>query len=329
MEKKISDTNKKMNILITGAAGFIGFHTCFAQLKKKNNIIGIDNINSYYDVKLKKARLKILMESKNFTFIKSNIQNPELISKLKKNKIDIIINLAAQAGVRHSLKDPYTYINSNILGQLNMLELAKKYNVKKFIYASSSSVYGGNKVMPFSVDHRVDNPVSLYAASKKSSELLAECYSHLFGINCTGLRFFTVYGPWGRPDMATFIFTKKILEGKKIDIFNYGNMQRDFTFIDDIVEGIEGAIKNKKTGHRIYNLGNSHPEILKNFITIIENTLGVKAKKNYLPIQPGDVKKTFANIELSKKDLKFKPKTAVSQGIPKFINWYKNYYKIQ
>ena len=209
-----------------------------------------------------------------------------------------------------------------------MLELARKINVKKFIYASSSSVYGGNKKLPFSVEHRVDNPVSLYAASKKSTELIAECYSHLFDINCIGLRFFTVYGPWGRPDMATFIFTKKILEKKKIDIYNFGNMQRDFTYIDDIVQGILGAIKTKKSGHWVYNLGNSHPEILKNFISLIEQNLGMKAKKNYLPIQPGDVEKTFANIDLSKKDLKFRPKTTIFKGIPKFIEWYKNYYKI-
>ena len=210
-----------------------------------------------------------------------------------------------------------------------MLEFAKKNDVKKFLYASSSSVYGGNKILPFSVKDRVDNPVSLYAASKKSTELLAECYSHLFNINCIGLRFFTVYGPWGRPDMATFIFTKRILEKKTINIFNYGKMMRDFTYIDDIVKGIEGAVNLKKNyNHKIYNLGNSHPEILSDFISIIEKNLNLKAKKKFLPMQPGDVKKTCADINESKRDLKFNPKTTIEKGIPRFISWYKNYFKI-
>ncbi len=319
-----------MNILVTGAAGFIGFHTSLLLLKKKHKIFGIDNLNDYYDVNLKKDRLKILKSYKNFKFFKTNIEDKNLINKFKGQKIDIIVNLAAQAGVRYSLKDPYSYINSNVLGQINMLEFAKKNKVKKFLYASSSSVYGGNRTMPFSVKHRVDNPVSLYAASKKSTELLAECYSHLFDINCIGLRFFTVYGPWGRPDMATFIFTKSILEMKKIDIFNYGKMQRDFTYIDDIVKGIEGAIKLKKNyRHKIYNLGNSHPEILSDFISIIEENLRMKAKKNFLPMQPGDVKKTYADITESKKDLLFKPKTTITEGIPRFISWYKNYFNVE
>ena len=249
---------------------------------------------------------------------------------LKKKKIDVIINLAAQAGVRHSLKNPYVYVESNVLGQVNMLELAKKLNVKKFIYASSSSVYGGNKEMPFSVSQRVDNPISLYAATKKSTELIAECYSHLFDIQCTGLRFFTVYGPWGRPDMATFIFTKNILEKKIIQIFNYGKMKRDFTYVDDIVQGILGALKNKKVfNHKVYNLGNSNPEILGEFVELIEKTLNLKAKKKFLPIQPGDVSKTFADIKESKKDLKFSPKIKISEGIPKFVKWYKKYYKVR
>lgn len=317
-----------MKILITGAAGFIGFHTSLSLLKK-NEVYGIDNLNNYYDVNLKKSRLELLNSHPNFEFIKTDIQNKRLFNRFKKIKLDLIINLAAQAGVRHSLKDPYSYINSNVLGQINMLEFAKKLRVKKFIYASSSSVYGGNKQMPFSIKHRVDNPISLYAASKKSSELLAECYSHLFDINCIGLRFFTVYGPWGRPDMATFIFTKKILEKKKIDIFNYGKMQRDFTYIDDIVKGINGAIKLKgKFQHKIYNLGNSHPEHLDYFISLIEDNLGIKAKKNFLPMQPGDVKKTSADILESKKDLNFNPNITITEGIPKFIEWYKNYYKI-
>ena len=318
-----------MNILVTGAAGFIGFHTCLSLLTK-HKVFGLDNLNNYYDVNLKKSRLKILKKNTNFEFLKTDIQNKNLHNKFKKIKLDIIINLAAQAGVRHSLKDPFSYIDSNILGQINLLEFAKKLNVKKFIYASSSSVYGGNEKMPFSVKHRVDKPISLYAASKKSTELLAECYSHLFKFKCIGLRFFTVYGPWGRPDMATFIFTKKILENKKINIFNYGNMKRDFTYIDDIVKGIKGAVNLKGDyKHKIYNLGNNKPEDLKRFISIIEKNLKVKAKRNLLPIQPGDVAKTSANIDESRRELNFNPKTSLDEGIPKFIEWYKQYYKIK
>ena len=318
-----------MNILVTGAAGFIGFHTCL-YLLTKHKVFGLYNLNNYYDVNLKKSRLKILKKNTDFEFLKTDIQNKNLHNKFKKIKLDIIINLAAQAGVRHSLKDPFSYIDSNILGQINLLEFAKKIKIKKFIYASSSSVYGGNEKMPFSVKHRVDKPISLYAASKKSTELLAECYSHLFKIKCIGLRFFTVYGPWGRPDMATFIFTKKILENKKINIFNYGNMKRDFTYIDDIVKGIKGAVNLKGDyKHKIYNLGNNKPEDLKRFISIIEKNLKVKAKRNLLPIQPGDVAKTSANIDESKRELNFNPKTSIDEGIPKFIEWYKQYYKIK
>ena len=318
-----------MNILVTGAAGFIGFHTCLS-LQTKHKVYGLDNLNNYYDVNLKKSRLKILKKNKDFEFLKTDIQNKNLHNKFKRIKLDIIINLAAQAGVRHSLKDPFSYIDSNILGQINLLEFAKKINIKKFIYASSSSVYGGNEKMPFSVKHRVDKPISLYAASKKSTELLAECYSHLFKIKCIGLRFFTVYGPWGRPDMATFIFTKKILENKKINIFNYGNMKRDFTYIDDIVKGIKGAVNLKGDyKHKIYNLGNNKPEDLKRFISIIEKNLKVKAKRNLLPIQPGDVAKTSANIDESRRELNFNPKTSIDEGIPKFIEWYKQYYKLK
>ena len=318
-----------MNIILTGAAGFIGFHTSLALLNKKNNVFGIDDLNAYYDVSLKKDRLSILKKKKNFHFLKKKIEDKSIQSFFVKKKIDIIINLAAQAGVRHSLKNPYVYIDSNISGQLNMLELAKKLNVKKYIYASSSSVYGGNKIMPFSVNQKVDNPISLYAATKKSTELIAECYSHLFDIKCTGLRFFTVYGPWGRPDMATFIFTKNILENKKIEIFNFGKMQRDFTYIDDIVQGILGSIKNRNSAnHKIYNLGNSNPEVLFEFVELIEKTLNVKAKKTLLPMQPGDVSKTFADIKESQKDLNYFPKVKITEGVPKFIEWYKKYYKL-
>ena len=272
-----------MNVVLTGAAGFIGFHTSLALLKKKIYVYGIDDINPYYDVSLKRDRLSILRKYKNFYFIKKKIEDKKIHSFFNKKKIDVIINLAAQAGVRHSLKNPYVYIESNVLGQVNMLELARLFNVKKFIYASSSSVYGGNKNMPFSVSQRVDNPISLYAASKKSTELVAECYSHLFNIKCTGLRFFTVYGPWGRPDMATFIFTKNILEKKTIEIFNYGKMERDFTYIDDIVQGILGALKNNNvSNHKIYNLGNSNPEVLMEFVELIEKTLKLNAKKKVI-----------------------------------------------
>ena len=318
-----------MNIIVTGCAGFIGFHTCLFLLKKNFIVFGIDNLNSYYDVVLKKNRLKILKGFKNFNFNKTDIENKNFFKKYSKNKIDIIINLAAQAGVRHSLKDPYSYVNSNLLGQVNMLELAKFLKVKKFIYASSSSVYGGNRVLPFSVEQRVDNPVSIYAASKKSGELISESYAHLFGIQCIGLRFFTVYGPWGRPDMATFIFTKNIFEGRKIDVFNKGKMKRDFTYVTDIVEGIFGAVKlKKKFKHRIYNLGNNNPEILMNFINTIEKTIGKKAKKRYLPMQPGDVKETYAEIKESSIDLNFKPKVNINEGIPNFVDWYKKYFRI-
>ena len=318
-----------MNIILTGAAGFIGFHTTLALLKKKINVYGIDDLNPYYDVHLKKDRLAILKKYENFHFLKKKIEDKRIHSFFKKKDIDVIINLAAQAGVRHSLKNPYVYVESNVLGQVNMLELAKNVEAKKFIYASSSSVYGGNKKMPFSVSQRVDNPISLYAATKKSSELIAECYSHLFNIKCIGLRFFTVYGPWGRPDMATFIFTKNILEGKTIQIFNYGKMERDFTYIDDIVQGILGALKKNISNHKVYNLGNSNPEVLLEFVELIEKTLNKKAQKKLLPIQPGDVSKTFADITESKKDLKFSPKTKISEGIPKFISWYKEYYRVR
>ena len=318
-----------MNFLVTGASGFIGFHLCDFLLKKNHNVYGIDDLNDYYDVNLKKSRLKILKNYNKFIFVKKKIEERNLINSFQRKKIDVVINLAAQAGVRHSLENPYIYIQSNVLGQVNMFELARKLRVKKFIYASSSSVYGGNKILPFSIKHRVDNPISLYAASKKSTELIAEYYSQLYKIKSVGLRFFTVYGPWGRPDMATFIFTKNILNGKPINIFNYGKMKRDFTYIDDIILGINGAINSKaKDLHTVYNLGNSNPELLLEFIKLIEKNLGMKAKKKLLPLQPGDVPSTFADISESKRDLKFKPTTQIKEGIPKFISWYKKYYKI-
>ena len=318
-----------MNFLISGSAGFIGFHLSEFLLKKKHSVLGIDDLNNYYDVRLKKSRLNLLKKYKNFFFFKKKIEDIKIVNFFKKKKIDIIINLAAQAGVRHSLENPYVYINSNILGQVNMLELAKESKIKKYIYASSSSVYGGNKSLPFSVKDRVDNPISLYAASKKSTELIAEYYSHLYKIKSIGLRFFTVYGPWGRPDMATFIFTKNIINGKPINIFNYGKMKRDFTYVDDIVSGIYGSVNLKmKKLHKVYNLGNSKSESLLKFIELIEKNLNKKAKKNFLPLQPGDVPATFADISESTKDLKFLPKTKIKEGIPRFIEWFKKYYEL-
>ena len=318
-----------MNFLISGSAGFIGFHLSEFLLKKKHNVFGVDDLNTYYDVQLKRSRLNILKKYKNFFFFKKKIEDIGIVNLFKKKKIDIIINLAAQAGVRHSLENPYVYVNSNILGQVNMLELAKELRIKKYIYASSSSVYGGNKSMPFSVKDRVDSPISLYAASKKSTELIAEYYSHLHKIKSIGLRFFTVYGPWGRPDMATFIFTKNIINGKPINIFNHGKMKRDFTYIDDIVLGIYGSINLKMNKpHKLYNLGNSKPELLLEFVKLIEKNLKIKARKNFLPLQPGDVPATFADISESTKDLKFVPKVKINEGIPKFIEWFKKYYKL-
>ena len=296
MEKKISKTNQVNECSLNWCSRFYWFSHRFSFAKKKNFVYGIDDVNPYYDVSLKRDRLSILRKYKNFYFIKKKIEDKKIHSFFKKKKIDVIINLAAQAGVRHSLKNPYVYIESNVLGQVNMLELARLLNVKKFIYASSSSVYGGNKNMPFSVNQRVDNPISLYAASKKSTELVAECYSHLFNMKCIGLRFFTVYGPWGRPDMATFIFTKNILENKIIEIFNYGKMERDFTYIGDIVDGIErilnkiktknGFFRQEEVKYKIYNLGNNKPVKLFEFVSEIEKVVGKNAKIKNLGIQP-------------------------------------------
>ena len=318
-----------MNILVTGVAGFIGFHTALMLLKKNYKIVGVDNLNDYYDTNLKKRRLQILKKYENFFFTRFNIEDKEIINKFKNSNFDCVINLAAQAGVRYSLKNPYAYINSNILGHLNVLELVKTLGIKKFIYASSSSVYGGNKKFPFSVKDRVDKPVSLYAASKKSCELVSECYSKLYNIQCIGLRFFTVYGPWGRPDMATYIFTQNIINRESIDVFNHGNMKRDFTYIDDIIKGIEGAINCRVINHRIFNLGNNNSEKLLDFINIIEDCLGIRASMNFLPLQPGDVPETFAEIDSSKKELGFKPTTKISEGIPKFIKWFKEYHDLE
>ncbi|WP_085508573.1 NAD-dependent epimerase [Thalassobacillus devorans] len=330
-------------ILITGAAGFIGFHLSKQLLSNGQTVIGIDNMNDYYSVELKKDRLRLLNHS-NFKFEQIDREDRNAITQLfEKYKPSIVIDLAAQAGVRYSLENPYAYINSNIVGFINILEACRHHQVEHLIYASSSSVYGANKKMPFSVEDNVDHPVSLYAATKKANELMAHTYSHLYGLPTTGLRFFTVYGPWGRPDMALFRFTKAILEGKPIEVYNNGNMQRDFTYIDDIVEGIirlldktpspdpEWEDKTPAPGrshapYKIYNIGNNQPVRLLDFITAIENKLGIKAHKNFLPMQPGDVPATYADVEDLMRDVGYKPNTSIAEGVGKFIDWYKSYY---
>ncbi len=323
-----------MAILVTGCAGFIGFHTVQALLKRGENVIGIDNMNNYYDVSLKEARLEQLLPQKNFQFFKMDVSDAKAIATLPK-AFDRIIHLAAQAGVRYSLKNPQAYIDSNITGHLTMLELARNTSgLKHFVYASSSSVYGGNTKTPFSIKDAVEKPVSLYAATKRAGELMAYNYSHLFRFPSTGLRFFTVYGPWGRPDMAAFIFTKNILAGEPIAVFNHGKMERDFTYVDDIVDGILATldaplpVAPNDVPHRVFNLGNSHPEKLTDFISVLENTLGKKAIYDFQPIQPGDVPSTSADITESTQILGFVPKTAIDEGIPRFVAWYKNYYKL-
>lgn len=329
-----------MKIFLTGTAGFIGFHLCKALLDKGFKVIGIDNLNDYYDVNLKKIRLDILNTNKNinnFSFIKEDISNRNAMQEIFDNyEFDIVINMAAQAGVRYSIENPYTYIDSNIYGFLNILEGCKNKKIKHLIYASSSSVYGLNKKQPFSTEDIVDFPISTYAASKKSNELLAHTYSHLYKMPTTGLRFFTVYGPFGRPDMAYFKFTKSILNEEPIDVYNNGKMKRDFTYIDDIVHGVINLldqppinninnISNSKAPFRILNIGNNNPVSLKKFIKIIEKECSKKAIMNNLPMQPGDVLETYADIVDINKLIGFKPSTSIEEGLKKFIDWYKEY----
>ena len=314
-----------MKILVTGAAGFIGFHLSKSLLIDGIEVLGIDNINNYYDPNLKQARLEELNSFKNFKYEKIDIANKESLAKsfqsFTPNKV---VNLAAQAGVRYSIENPYTYMETNLVGFLNVIELCRHNDIEGLVYASSSSVYGSNTKIPFSVSDRVDSPISLYAASKKSNELIAHAYSHLYGLRTTGLRFFTVYGPWGRPDMAMYIFTQKILNGEPIPVFNGGDMKRDFTYIDDIVSGTRAAIdKNYKC--EIFNLGNHISENLMDMIGLIEKELGKQAIIDFQPMQPGDVKESFAEIKKSKEKLGFIPKTSIKNGIPKFIKWYKEY----
>ena len=326
-KSKNSIVDNQLTTLVTGAAGFIGFHTARSLLEKGNKVIGIDNLNTYYDITLKKARLKQLVSHKNFTFHHENINNLDALQTVfSKNRIDRICNLAAQAGVRYSIENPFTYEESNIKGFLNLLEMARQFPVNNFVFASSSSVYGNNTKLPFSVEDNVDTPISLYAATKRSDELMAFTYSHLFNIPLTGLRYFTVYGPWGRPDMALFIFTSAILNESPIDIYNFGKMKRDFTYIDDIVDGTISSL-NTPFQYELFNLGNSKTVELMDLIALIEEELGVEAKKNFLPLQPCDVPETYADIEKTKKMLGFDPKTSIKTGVKQFLNWYRNYYK--
>lgn len=327
------DTSKK--ILVTGAAGFIGFHLSKKLLEQGMKVVGFDNINDYYDVNLKYARLDILNGFQNFTFVKGNLADKETVDRVfTENKFDIVVNLAAQAGVRYSIDNPQAYIESNVIGFFNILEACRHNPVEHLLYASSSSVYGNQQKTPFSTDDDVSKPISLYAATKKSNELMAYTYSHLYGIPSTGLRFFTVYGPFGRPDMAYFGFTDKIMNGEKIKIFNNGDMYRDFTYIDDIVRGIENMLCNPpeedENGDRatVYNIGNNSPEKLMYFIETLEKALGKTAEKEFLPMQPGDVYQTYADVTPLIEKFGFKPSTSIEDGLERFVRWYKSYYNV-
>jgi len=337
--------SKVKKILVTGSSGFIGSSLSEKLLKRGDNIIGIDNHNNYYDPKIKDARLKRLTKYSNYEHLKIDISDKESLSEVfKKNRIQKVVNLAAQAGVRYSMENPLAYINSNIIGFAHILENCRNYQVEHLVYASTSSVYGANTKMPFSEHDNVNHPLSVYAASKKSNELMAHSYSHLYQLPTTGLRFFTVYGPWGRPDMALFKFTKNILEEKPIDVFNHGKHTRDFTYVDDIVEGVIKTLDNPANSNldwnsnkpdpatseapwRIYNIGNNKPVKLMAYIDALEKTLGKKAKINFLPLQPGDVPDTFANVDNLNKKFNYKPSTSVIDGVSNFVEWYKNYYK--
>ncbi|MDR4469714.1 MAG: NAD-dependent epimerase [Nitrospira sp.] len=337
--------NQQPAILVTGVAGFIGFHVANRLLDRGEHVIGLDNINDYYDVRLKEARLAQLKTRERFTFVKLDLADRQGMRNLfAGNTIRRVVHLAAQAGVRYSLVNPHAYTESNIEGFMNILEGCRHAGIDHLVYASSSSVYGGNTHMPFSIHDNVDHPVSLYAASKKANELMAHCYAHLYRLPCTGLRFFTVYGPWGRPDMALFIFTKAILEGRPIDVFNQGKMQRDFTYVDDIVDGVIRTLDHPATANaawsgekpdpgtssapaRIYNIGNHRPVELLHFIEVLEKALGKNAEKRLLPLQPGDVPATYADIDDLTTDVGFKPTTPIEVGIPRFVQWYREFYR--
>lgn len=335
-----------MKVLITGAAGFIGSHLAKKLISQGHEIIGVDNINDYYDPKLKEDRLKSI-GTDNFTFYKVTLEDADKLEDVfKEQHPDVVVNLAAQAGVRYSLENPRAYIDSNIVGFVNILECCRHYDVKHLIYASSSSVYGANTSKPFSTSDNIDHPLSLYAATKKSNELMAHTYSHLYNLPTTGLRFFTVYGPWGRPDMALFKFTKAIVNDETIDVYNHGNMMRDFTYVDDIVEAISRLVKkpaqpnpdwsgshpdpsSSYAPYKIYNIGNNSPVRLMEFVEAIENKLNKTAKKNYMDLQPGDVPETYANVDDLFRDIDFKPETTIQDGVNKFIDWYLDYYSIK
>lgn len=332
------------NILVTGAAGFIGFHLANKLLQEGCEVLGLDSMNDYYDPGLKQSRLELLKEHRNFKFFLCQLEKQEQVDEIfEQHNIAVVVHLAAQAGVRYSITNPRAYVDSNLAGFMNILEACRHYKAEHLIYASSSSVYGANTQMPFSVTHNVDHPVSLYAATKKANELMAHTYSHLYRLPTTGLRFFTVYGPWGRPDMAYFSFTKAIVNNEPIKVFNHGNMKRDFTYIDDIVEGIVKLIGKKAepnplwqsdhpdpststAPYRIYNIGNNQPVELSHFISIIEKKLNKTAIKEYLPMQAGDVPATFANVDDLVRDIDFKPSTSIEEGLGKFLDWYVQYY---
>ncbi|MDH5799201.1 MAG: NAD-dependent epimerase [Gammaproteobacteria bacterium] len=335
-----------MKVLITGTAGFIGNKLAQRLLQRGDEVVGIDNLNDYYDVNLKQSRLDLIKDKPGFSEERINIEDrADMEAVFKKHKPNRVVNLAAQAGVRYSLINPHAYIDSNIQGFVNILEGCRHNEVEHLVYASSSSVYGANTNMPFSIHHNVDHPLSLYAASKKANELMAHTYSHLYQLPTTGLRFFTVYGPWGRPDMALFLFTKNILAGKPIDVFNYGKHRRDFTYIDDIVEGVIRVLDNVAQSnpawssddpdpgtalapYRLYNIGNNQPVDLMHYIEVLQNCLGKKAEINFLPLQPGDVPDTYADVQDLVKDVDYKPDTSVEQGVKAFVDWYKDYYSV-
>ncbi len=330
--------------LVTGAAGFIGYHLCEALLRRGDEVVGLDNLNDYYSVQLKRDRLAQLADQRRFSFHRIDLADREAIDALfLEHRFPVVLNMAAQAGVRYSLKNPHAYIQSNLVGFLNILEACRHTDVGHLVYASSSSVYGANTRMPFSVHDNVDHPISVYAASKKSNELIAHSYSHLYQLPTTGLRFFTVYGPWGRPDMALYLFTEAILTGRPIDVYNHGKMKRDFTYIDDIVEGVvrtadrpakanpnwsgdEPDPGTSSAPYRLYNIGNNQPVELMYLIEILEKCLGTKAKKNLLPIQPGDVPETYANVDDLARDVGFQPSRRIEEGVARFVAWYRQYH---
>ena len=342
----LSSHRTPLRILVTGAAGFIGMHVCKRLLGRGDSVVGLDNLNDYYDVSLKEARLAQLTEKERFSFVRLDLADREGMTALfARERFDVVVNLAAQAGVRYSLVNPHAYVEANLVGFMNVLEGCRHHAVKHLVYASSSSVYGANTALPFSVHDNVDHPLSLYAASKKANELMAHTYSHLYALPTTGLRFFTVYGPWGRPDMALFLFTRAILAGAPIDVFNHGQMRRDFTYIDDIVEGVVRVVDrpaspnpawsgdipdpgSSAAPYRLYNIGNNQPVELMHLIEVLEAALGKAAVKNFLPIQPGDVPATYADVDALIDDVGFKPATPIAEGVRRFVAWYREFYHV-